>query len=138
MMSTNMLVSNLFNISVLYLNVFSLFFFFPFILQSLVFHKNYVSMNKWLNLQGVRQKASNKFFHFLFSFDFFSSVSVQINCLWWSLMILNNKNRSQATYVVRTFLIPTHYFFCFCLTAINADLIQLLRKGFASILRSQW
>ena len=137
-MSTNMLVSNLFNISVLYLNVFSLFFFFPFILQSLVFHKNYVSMNKWLNLQGVRQKASNKFFHFLFSFDFFSSVSVQINCLWWSLMILNNKNRSQATYVVRTFLIPTHYFFCFCLTAISANPIQLLRKGFASILRSQW
>ena len=138
-MSTNMLVSNLFNISMLYLNVFSLFFFFfPFIVQSLVFHKNYVSMNKWLNLLGVRQKASNKFFHVLFSFDFFPSVSVQINRLWWSLMILNTKNRSQATYVVSTFLIPTHYFFCFCLTAISADPIQLLRKGFASILRSQW
>ena len=132
-----MLVSNLFNISVLYLNVFSLFFFFPFIVQSLVFHKNYVSMNKWLNLLGVRQKASNKFFHFLFSFDFFPSVSVQINRLWWSLMILNTKNRSQATYVVSTFLNPTHYFFCFCLTAISADLIQLLRKGFASFFRSQ-
>ena len=115
-----------------------LFFFFPFIVQSLVFYKNYVSTKKYLYILSVWQMASNKYFNFLFSSDFSSFVSVQINHLWWSLIILNTERDHKQAYVVSTFLIPIHSFFCFCSMAISANPIQLLRKGFASILRSQW
>ena len=114
-----------------------LFFFFPFIVQSLVFYKNYVSTKKYLYILSVWQMASNKYFNFLFSSDFSSFVSVQINHLWWSLIILNTERDHKQAYVVSTFLIPIHSFICFCSMAISANPIQLLRKVFASFLRSQ-
>ena len=133
-MSTNMLVSNLFNVFVLYLNV---FFFFHLLCKVQFFIRIMsVPTNDYI-YQVFDKRLPISIFIFYSHLFFFSYVSVHINCLWWNLMILNTKNRSEATYAVRTFLIPTHYFLCFCLTATSANPIQLLRKGFASFLMSK-